>query len=33
MFYLLAGHHPLYEITDSFQEFKKKVISSSPENW
>jgi serine/threonine protein kinase len=33
MFYLLAGHHPLYEISDSFEEFKKKVTSTPPESW
>jgi hypothetical protein len=33
MFYLLAGHHPLYEITDSFDSFYKKVTTMPPDKW
>lgn len=33
MFYLLAGHHPLYEITDSFDNFYKKVTTTPPDKW
>lgn len=33
MFYLLAGHHPLYEIHDSFDSFYKKVTTMPPDKW
>lgn len=30
MYYLLAGHHPLYKITDSLEAFKQKLIKTPP---
>lgn len=33
MFYLLAGHHPLYHINDTSDEFRQKVTTSPPEVW
>ena len=33
MFYLLAGHHPLYHISDSSDDFRLKVTTTPPEKW
>ena len=33
MFYLLAGHHPLYRFTDSTLQFHEKVANIGPKRW
>ena len=33
MFYLLAGHHPLYRFTDTTLQFHEKVANIGPKRW
>ena len=33
MFYLLAGHHPIYRLRDSTKKIKQRIASEGPANW
>ena len=33
LYYLLAGHHPLFRLTDTTKTFQNKVANVGPEQW